>query len=232
MEAPALVRFRSGCAWGTNCRFNISIGSVYVGSGIRRCCLDEGRRGGVEASMGVMRSKRRSPIRDEVLVGFHKKVTHVARCACGIAYLSGSESSVNKLMTSVSGGTGLLLDVATEIASRDPFEGISSISCSVMMPGTAGTSGTSSPPNFWFFFLRRRREPSSLENPLEPAFAESPPSLPWVLGLSDESIDERPLLFLLAVSIVSDSDTVQARLDRLPAPPFKLEDDESAMVIW
>lgn len=65
-----------------------------------------------------------------------------------------------------------------------------------------------------------------MENPLEPAFADSGASPAWVLGRSDESFEDLPLL-RLEVSIASDSaETVQARRD---LPPLRLEDSESAM---
>lgn len=144
----------------------------------------------------------------------------------GWSYLSGSESSVNRLITSPSGGAELLLDEgAPEVPSRDSFEGNSCSSCSVMGPGTGGSSVC-----FWlFFFFRLRREARSFEKPLEPALAESDTSPAWVLGLSEvDSIDERPLL-RPELSIGSDSaDTVQARRDRLLLP-LRLEDEESAM---
>lgn len=135
-------------------------------------------------------------------------------------------------MTSPSGGPELLLDevavdTATEVPPLDALEGISRSSCSVMISGTGGSS-----TGFWLFFsFRRRRDLRSLENPLEPAFAESGVSPACVLGLSRDSIEERPLL-RLELSKISESaaDTVQERRDLFPPPPpFRLEDEESAM---
>lgn len=148
-------------------------------------------------------------------------------------YLSGSESSVNNWMTSPSGGPELLLDevavdTATEVPPLDVLDGISRSSCSVMISGTGGSSVC-----FWLFFsFRRRRDLRSLEKPLEPAFAESGVSPACVLGLSKDSIEERRPLLRLELSIISESaaDTVQERRDLLPPPPpFRLEDEESAM---
>lgn len=129
-----------------------------------------------------------------------------------IAYLSGSELSVRRWLTSPSCWTELLLDeVKTELLSRDSFDRLSCRSNSVVAPGTGGSS-----PCFWFFFFHLRRELRSLEIPLDPALAVSG-SPPCVLGLSAvESIDERPLL-RSELSIASDSaDTVQARRDLPP----------------
>lgn len=132
-------------------------------------------------------------------------------------------------MSSPSGATELALDDGTaELLLRDSLDRLCWRSCSVTTPGTGGTSATSS-PLLLFFFFRRRRELMSLEKPLEPAFAESGASPPWVFGRSLESIEERPLL-RPELSIASDSvDTVQARRVLLPLP-FKLDDSESAML--
>lgn len=130
------------------------------------------------------------------------------------AYLSGSESSVNRLTTSPSGGTELLLDeVITELLSRESFDRLSCKSNSVTKPGTGGIPSSL----LWFFFFRLRREVRSLEIPLDPALAESGPSPACVFGRSTvESIDERPLLRPES-SIASDcADTVQARRDLPP----------------
>lgn len=142
-----------------------------------------------------------------------------------LAYSSGSESSVKRLMTSPSGAIELALDDGTP-ELRDSFDRLCSRSCGVTTPGTGGASSGRSP--LLFFFLRRRRELMSLEKPLEPAFAESGASPPWVFGRSLESIEERPLL-RPELSIVSDSaETVQARRDLLPLP-LRLEDSESML---
>lgn len=133
-------------------------------------------------------------------------------CVSRISYLSGSEFSVRRWLTSPSGWMELLLDeVKTELLSRDSFDRLSCRSNSVAVPGTGGSS-----PCFWFFFFRLRREFKSLEIPLDPALAVSG-SPPCVFGLSTvESIDERPLL-RPELSIASDSvDTVQARCDLPP----------------
>lgn len=158
--------------------------------------------------MRVVRGKRRSSI------GFQSNQTFVKVLKDRTSYLSGSESSVNRLTTSPSGGTELLLDeVITELLSRESFDRLSCKSNSVTKPGTGGTSSST----FWFFFFRFRREARSLEIPLDPALAESGPSPACVFGRSAvESIDERPLL-RPEPSIASDSaDTVQARRDLPP----------------
>lgn len=147
-------------------------------------------------------------------------------------YLSGSESSVNNWMASLSSGPELLLDevpveTATEAPLLDVLEGISRSSCSEIIPGTGGSSAC-----VWLFFsFRRRRDLRSLEKPLEPAFAESGASPACVLGLSMDSIEERPLLRLeLSNTSASAADRVQERRDLLPPPlPLRLEDEESAM---
>jgi hypothetical protein len=146
-------------------------------------------------------------------------------------YLSGSESSVNNWITSRSGRPELLLDevavdTATESPPLDTLEGVFRSSCSGMSSGTGGSSAC-----FWFFSFRRRRDLRSLEKPLEPAFAESGVSPACVLGLSMDSIEERPLLRLeLSNRSESAADTVQERRDLLPPPPpLRLEEEESAM---
>lgn len=140
------------------------------------------------------------------------------------AYLSGSESSVSKLMTSPSNGAELLLDEGrVEMPSRDSFDRLAWRSSSVTIPGTGGASA-----GVWLFFFLLRRALRSLEMPLGPALAESGTSPADVFGRSElEPMDDRPLL-RPELSIASDSaETVQARRDLLP---WRLEVSESAMV--
>jgi hypothetical protein len=138
-------------------------------------------------------------------------------------YPSGSESSVNRLLPSPScAELSAFNDGAAEVPSRDPLDRLSCRSCSKTTGGTAGSSLCFCV--FFLFSFRLRRASSSFENPLGPALG-SATSPPWVFGLSiAESWDDRPLL-----SIALDSaDIVQERRDLFS--PFKLEDEESAII--
>lgn len=127
---------------------------------------------------------------------------------CVDAYRSGSESSVRRVMTSPG---GLRLSFADADSPRDSFDRLSCRSGSF-----CETSDDSSVCFCSFSFFRFRRAFSSLENPLEPAFAVSATSPACDLGLSEpDEIDAPPLLRPELHMVSKSAGVVQVRLDLL-----------------
>jgi hypothetical protein len=129
---------------------------------------------------------------------------------CANAYRSGSESSVRRVMTSPG---GLRLSFADKDSPRDSFD---RLCCRSSGRSFSEASDSSAVCFCSFSFFRFRRAFSSLENPLEPAFAVSATSPACDLGLSEpDEIDARPLLRPELHMVSKSAGVVQVRLDLL-----------------